>query len=65
MSLYLYVQISMFLFSAGADIKEMQDKTFSDCFTGNFLTAWNRLAKTTKPVIAAVNGYAVRKIFFC
>lgn len=46
-------------FAAGADIKEMQDKTFSDCFTGNFLTAWNRLAKTTKPVIAAVNGYAL------
>jgi len=46
-------------FAAGADIKEMQDKTFPDCFAGNFLTSWDRLAKTTKPTIAAVNGYAL------
>lgn len=46
-------------FAAGADIKEMQNRTFSENFTGNFLTAWNRVAKTTKPVIAAVNGYAL------
>jgi enoyl-CoA hydratase/carnithine racemase len=26
---------------------------------GNFLSHWNRVAKTTKPVIAAVNGFAV------
>lgn len=51
-----------FLFSAGADIKEMQNNTFSDCFTGNFLNQWDRVAKTTKPVIAAVNGYAVRHL---
>lgn len=46
-------------FAAGADIKEMQNKTFPDCFTGNFLTGWDRVARTTKPVIAAVNGYAL------
>lgn len=46
-------------FAAGADIKEMQDKNFPDCFTGNFLSKWDRLARTTKPVIAAVNGYAL------
>ncbi|XP_023218622.1 enoyl-CoA hydratase, mitochondrial-like [Centruroides sculpturatus] len=45
-------------FSAGADIKEMEDKKFKDCFTGNFLSQWDSVSKTIKPVIAAVNGYA-------
>lgn len=46
-------------FAAGADIKEMQDNTFADCITGSFLGGWDRIAKTKKPMIAAVNGYAV------
>ncbi|XP_054706114.1 enoyl-CoA hydratase, mitochondrial-like [Uloborus diversus] len=46
-------------FAAGADIKEMQNKTFSECFSGSFLSAWDRVSKTTKPIIAAVNGYAL------
>ncbi|GIX67625.1 enoyl-CoA hydratase, mitochondrial [Caerostris extrusa] len=46
-------------FAAGADIKEMQSKSFAECFSSNFLTSWDRIARTTKPVIAAVNGYAL------
>uniref|UniRef100_A0A8C5RQK2 Enoyl-CoA hydratase, mitochondrial n=1 Tax=Laticauda laticaudata TaxID=8630 RepID=A0A8C5RQK2_LATLA len=46
-------------FAAGADIKEMQHRTFQECYAGNFLAHWNRLASVRKPVIAAVNGYAL------
>lgn len=46
-------------FAAGADIKEMLNTTYSQCVRENFLTEWNRVSQTSKPVIAAVNGYAV------
>lgn len=46
-------------FAAGADIKEMADKTFQECYAGNFLTHWNHVTTGKKPVIAAVNGYAL------
>lgn len=46
-------------FAAGADIKEMQPLTYPKCFMGKFLTAWDAVAKSIKPVIAAVNGYAL------
>lgn len=46
-------------FAAGADIKEMQHNTFSQNIRGNFLSHWNRVASCRKPVIAAVNGYAL------
>ncbi|GFY73681.1 enoyl-CoA hydratase, mitochondrial [Trichonephila inaurata madagascariensis] len=46
-------------FAAGADIKEMQNKAYAECFGSNFLAQWDHLARTTKPVIAAVNGYAL------
>lgn len=46
-------------FAAGADIKEMQNNTYSKCISHNFLGHWNRVADSTKPVIAAVNGYAL------
>ncbi|KAJ6661702.1 hypothetical protein lerEdw1_013224 [Lerista edwardsae] len=46
-------------FAAGADIKEMQKKTFQDCYQGNFLAHWNKVSLVRKPVIAAVNGYAL------
>ncbi|XP_062976640.1 enoyl-CoA hydratase, mitochondrial [Elgaria multicarinata webbii] len=46
-------------FAAGADIKEMQGRTFQECYGGNFLAHWNRVASVRKPVIAAVNGYAL------
>lgn len=46
-------------FAAGADIKEMLPRTFIEVFSGNFLSHWNRVTKSQKPVIAAVNGFAL------
>lgn len=46
-------------FAAGADIKEMQNNTYAGCIMGNFLNDWTRVAKCQKPIIAAVNGYAL------
>lgn len=46
-------------FAAGADIKEMINNDYSKCVRGNFLSHWNRVSQSFKPVIAAVNGYAV------
>jgi len=46
-------------FAAGADIKEMQPNEFAGVFGGNFLAHWNRVSTFTKPIIAAVNGFAL------
>ena len=46
-------------FAAGADIKEMQDKSFADVFIEDFISKWENVAKTRKPVIAAVAGFAL------
>ncbi len=46
-------------FAAGADIKEMQDKSFADVFFGDFISRWENVAKARKPVIAAVAGFAL------
>ncbi|CAL1709487.1 unnamed protein product [Somion occarium] len=46
-------------FAAGADIKEMKDKTFAEVYQTRFLENWGHLAKLRKPIIAAVSGYAL------
>jgi len=46
-------------FAAGADIKEMQSKTFIDAYMGDLYSAWERLTRVRKPLIAAVAGYAL------
>ena len=46
-------------FAAGADIKEMQNTRFAENFKKNFLSRWDRVAQCSKPIIAAVNGYAL------
>jgi enoyl-CoA hydratase len=46
-------------FAAGADIKEMAEKSFMDAFLGNFAADWDRAAHARKPVIAAVAGFAL------
>ena len=46
-------------FAAGADIREMQDKSFIDAYTGDFIGPWQELGTCRKPVIAAVAGYAL------
>jgi Enoyl-CoA hydratase/carnithine racemase len=45
-------------FAAGADIKEMSDKSAIEMLTGDF-GAWARIRKIRTPLIAAVNGYAL------
>jgi enoyl-CoA hydratase len=46
-------------FAAGADIKEMADKTFIEAYMGNFAGTWDRAAHARKPIIAAVAGFAL------
>jgi enoyl-CoA hydratase len=46
-------------FAAGADIKEMADKTFIDAYGGNFAGDWHGIAQARKPVVAAVAGFAL------
>ncbi|MDF2367372.1 enoyl-CoA hydratase [Sneathiella sp.] len=47
-------------FAAGADILEMQPKTYMDVYKSNFLSQdAERLSTFRKPVIAAVAGYAL------
>ncbi|MCC0042468.1 MAG: enoyl-CoA hydratase [Rhodobiaceae bacterium] len=46
-------------FAAGADIKEMKDRGFVDVFVSDFISRWERVSRTRKPVIAAVAGYAL------
>lgn len=47
-------------FAAGADIKEMADKSFSEVYREDFVTRnWERVSRARKPVIAAVAGFAL------
>ena len=46
-------------FAAGADIKEMADKSYTDVLFGNFTATWDPPARARKPVIAAVAGFAL------
>lgn len=46
-------------FAAGADIKEMQSKTYVEAFMQDFFVGWEELTRARKPIIAAVAGYAL------
>ncbi|MCB1453942.1 MAG: enoyl-CoA hydratase [Rhizobiaceae bacterium] len=46
-------------FAAGADIKQMQPKSYMDTFTEDFFADWDALMRVRKPIIAAVAGYAL------
>lgn len=46
-------------FAAGADIREMQDKTFEQVKAEHFLSDWDHINTITKPLIAAVSGFAL------
>jgi len=46
-------------FAAGADIKEMQPRDFAGMYLDDFFAGWDRFAACRKPVIAAVNGFAL------
>ena len=47
-------------FAAGADIKEMKDRTFPDVYFNDFIgDRWETVLEIKKPVIAAVAGFAL------
>ena len=46
-------------FAAGADIKEMQSKTYMDVYLEDFISKWDRIGQRRKPIIAAVAGFAL------
>ena len=37
----------------------MSDKSFAEVYKTNFLWHWGKINEIKKPIIAAVNGYAV------
>jgi enoyl-CoA hydratase/carnithine racemase len=49
------------VFAAGADIKEMADMSYKDMVkrSGGLQSAFTSVAKIPKPVVAAINGYAL------
>ena len=47
-------------FAAGADVKEMAQKTYMQAYAEDFITSgWERVAQCRKPILAAVAGYAL------
>ena len=46
-------------FAAGADIKEMKDRTFPQTYMGDMLGHWTSLMQIRKPIVGAVNGFAL------
>jgi enoyl-CoA hydratase/carnithine racemase len=46
-------------FAAGADISEMSQREFSDVYQQDMFAQWQEFSRLCKPVIAAVNGFAL------
>ncbi|MGY4573675.1 enoyl-CoA hydratase [Bradyrhizobium sp. USDA 3256] len=46
-------------FAAGADIAEMAEKSFSGFYMNDFLAPWDEVKSISKPIIAAVGGFAL------
>ncbi|RED52028.1 enoyl-CoA hydratase [Aestuariispira insulae] len=46
-------------FAAGADISEMETKSYMEMYGEDFFAVWERFTHARKPVIAAVAGYAL------
>jgi enoyl-CoA hydratase len=46
-------------FAAGADIKEMADKTVVELAAADYAADWHAVASVRKPVVAAVSGFAL------
>jgi enoyl-CoA hydratase len=46
-------------FAAGADIKEMQLRTFPDTYMTDMLSWWNEIPKVRTPIVGAINGFAL------
>ncbi|KAL7528992.1 hypothetical protein ACHAXR_002734 [Thalassiosira sp. AJA248-18] len=46
-------------FAAGADISEMSTRDFATVYKKNMFSQWAEVTQTSKPIIAAINGYAL------
>ena len=46
-------------FAAGADIKQMADKSAVDMLVTDQFSTWDQIKKTKKPIIAAVSGFVL------
>src|SRR5258706_14157158 len=46
-------------FAAGADIKQMADKSAVDMLVIDQFSTWDQIRRTKKPIIAAVSGFAL------
>ncbi|MDB5413159.1 MAG: enoyl-CoA hydratase/isomerase family protein, partial [Rubritepida sp.] len=46
-------------FAAGADIKQMQSRSYPDVYFEDFISKWESVTNVRKPVIAAVAGFAL------
>lgn len=46
-------------FAAGADIKQMADKSAIDMLLIDQFSTWDQIRKTKKPIVAAVSGFAL------
>jgi enoyl-CoA hydratase len=46
-------------FAAGADIKQMSDKSAIDMLVIDQFSTWDQIRKTKKPLLAAVSGFAL------
>ena len=46
-------------FAAGADIKEMKDKSYPGIYLERYFSDWKRLTAARTPIIAAVSGFAL------
>ena len=47
------------VFAAGADIKELADKTYVEALSQDLTASWGHIARARKPVVAAVAGFAL------
>src|SRR5258708_25524736 len=48
-------------FAAGADIKEMADKSYIDILSADYAADYERLARVRKPIVAAGPGFSPRR----
>ncbi len=46
-------------FAAGADVAEMAEKPFTNFYMNDFLGPWDEVRSISKPIIAAVGGFAL------
>lgn len=51
--------VCLFHITAGADIAEMSKRDYATAYKTNMFAQWADITKASKPIIAAVNGFAL------